>query len=95
MYVSILSYLGPCKILIATSNIAYLKKLHKNAAPKFAQAADPAKAEAEWKTKAAGAMKKILSNWDNYDVLMGQSMDGDAMYVHIDSSHCETQTNCF
>ncbi|KAJ5458737.1 Translationally controlled tumor protein [Penicillium sp. IBT 31633x] len=63
---------------------SYLKKLHKNAAPKFAQAADPAKAEAEWKTKAAGAMKKILSNWDNYDVLMGQSMDGDAMHVLID-----------
>lgn len=28
-------------------------------------------------------MKKILANWDNYDVLMGQSMDGDAMYVPI------------
>jgi hypothetical protein len=31
-------------------------------------------------------MKKILANWDNYDVLMGQSTDGDAMYVDI-SSH--------
>ena len=62
-------------------NIAYLKKLHKNASPKFAEATDPAEAEKVWKTKAAGAMKKILANWDNYDVLMGQSMDGDAMYV--------------
>lgn len=26
-------------------------------------------------------MKKILANYDNYDVLMGQSMDGSAMYV--------------
>jgi hypothetical protein len=34
---------------------------------------DPDAAEKAWKTKAAGAMKKIISNWDNYDVLMGQS----------------------
>jgi hypothetical protein len=26
-------------------------------------------------------MKNILANYDNYDVLMGQSMDGSAMYV--------------
>lgn len=62
-------------------NTAYLKKLHKNAAPGFAKADDPEAAEKAWKTKAAGAMKKIISNWDNYDVLMGQSMDGDAMYA--------------
>ena len=64
-------------------NTAYLKKLHKNAAASFAKADDPEAAEKAWKTKAAGAMKKILANWDNYDVLMGQSMDGDAMYVPI------------
>ena len=62
-------------------NTAYLKKLHKNASAKFAEDSNPAEAEKVWKTKAAGAMKKILANWDNYDVLMGQSMDGDAMYV--------------
>ncbi|KAJ5480129.1 hypothetical protein N7530_005638 [Penicillium desertorum] len=62
----------------------YLKKLHKNAATKFAKADDPAAAEDAWKKKAAGAMKKILANWDNYDVLMGQSTDGDAMHVLID-----------
>jgi hypothetical protein len=28
-------------------------------------------------------MKMILANWDNYDVLMGQSTDGEAMYVPI------------
>jgi len=33
---------------------------------------------------AAGAVKKILANYDNYDVLMGQSMDGNAMHVLID-----------
>jgi len=33
---------------------------------------------------AAAAVKKILANYDNYDVLMGQSMDGNAMHVLID-----------
>ena len=35
----------------------------------------------EFKANAPAAVKKILGNYDNYDVLMGQSMDGDAMYV--------------
>ena len=35
----------------------------------------------EFKANAPAGVKKILSNYDNYDVLMGQSMDGDAMYV--------------
>ena len=35
----------------------------------------------EFKKGAPAAVKKILANYDNYDVLMGQSMDGDAMYV--------------
>ncbi|KAJ5614836.1 TCTP family protein [Penicillium herquei] len=39
---------------------------------------------AQFKTHAAAAVKKILGNYDNYDVLMGQSMDGDAMHVLID-----------
>ena len=34
-----------------------------------------------FKKGAPGAVKKILANYDNYDVLMGSSMDGDAMYV--------------
>lgn len=34
-----------------------------------------------FKKGAPAAVKKILANYDNYDVLMGQSMDGDAMYV--------------
>ena len=72
-------------------NTAYLKKLHKNAAPKFAQAENPDAAEKAWKTKAAGAMKKIISNWDNYDVLMGQSTDGDAMYVPVLSPFLESK----
>lgn len=35
----------------------------------------------EFKTGAPNAVKKILANYDNYDVLMGSSMDADAMYV--------------
>jgi hypothetical protein len=77
-------------------NTAYLKKLHKNAAPKFAQAENPDAAEDAWKKKAAGAMKMILANWDNYDVLMGQSTDGEAMYVPISSLFpCNLKTDCF
>lgn len=37
----------------------------------------------EFKANAPGGVKKILANYDNYDVLMGQSMDGDAMYVFL------------
>lgn len=32
-----------------------------------------------FQTGAAGAMKKILANYDNYDVLMGNSMDANGM----------------
>lgn len=35
----------------------------------------------EFKNGAPATVKKILANYDNYDVLMGQSMDGDAMYA--------------
>ncbi|KAK1138491.1 hypothetical protein N8T08_002474 [Aspergillus melleus] len=38
----------------------------------------------EFKANAPAAVKKILGNYDNYDVLMGQSMDGDAMHILID-----------
>ncbi|OKL56045.1 Translationally-controlled tumor protein-like protein [Talaromyces atroroseus] len=38
----------------------------------------------EFQSGAAAAVKKILGNYDNYDVLMGQSMDGNAMHVLID-----------
>ncbi|KAK2813881.1 hypothetical protein FQN50_000282 [Emmonsiellopsis sp. PD_5] len=33
---------------------------------------------------AAGAVKKILGNYDNYDVLMGKEMNPDGMHVLID-----------
>ena len=54
---------------------AVLKKLQETGAPEQ---------EIEtFKTGAPAAVKKILGNWDNYDVLMGSSMNGDAMYVEL------------
>lgn len=41
----------------------------------------PAEKIEEFKKGAPAAVKKILGNYDNYDVLMGSSMDGSAMYV--------------
>ncbi|PGH03183.1 hypothetical protein GX51_04218 [Blastomyces parvus] len=38
----------------------------------------------EFQAGAAGAVKKLLGNYDNYDFLMGSSMNGDGMYVLID-----------
>ncbi|KAJ5901502.1 hypothetical protein N7495_002030 [Penicillium taxi] len=38
----------------------------------------------EFKKGAAAAVKHIIGNYNNYDVLMGTSMDGDAMHVLID-----------
>ncbi|KAJ6078311.1 hypothetical protein N7467_008064 [Penicillium canescens] len=58
---------------------AYIKKLNKRVAE--------TKSEAElkaWQEKVKVAMKKVTANYDNYDLLMGESMNGDAMYVLID-----------
>ena len=34
--------------------------------------------------EAPAAAKKILGNWDNYDVYKGESMDENGMYVLVD-----------
>lgn len=41
----------------------------------------PAETIEEFKKGAPAAVKKLVGNYDNYDVLMGASTDGDAMYV--------------
>jgi hypothetical protein len=56
---------------------SYVKKLLK----KLEENNAPAEEIALFKANAAGALKKISGNYDNYDVMMGESMDGDAMYV--------------
>lgn len=76
--------------------LGYLKKLMKDVTPKInARVAEHnASVEAEedklteedelkkWKVQAAGALKKITKNWDNYDVLIGESMNDEAMFVN-------------
>lgn len=38
----------------------------------------------EFQTGAAAAAKKILGNWDNYDVYKPESMDEGSMYILVD-----------
>ncbi|KAL2006886.1 hypothetical protein VTN00DRAFT_9554 [Thermoascus crustaceus] len=59
---------------------AYVKKVNNKLKEKGASE-ETIKA---FQAGAPGAVKKILANYDNYDVLMGASMDGDAMHVLID-----------
>lgn len=47
----------------------------------------------EFKAGAPAAVKKILGNYDNYDILMGKAMDGDAMYVQCTLSRLNNPTN--
>ena len=44
---------------------------------------DPEKAK-EFQSTASAAVKKILGNYDNYDLYMGESMTEDSMYVLVD-----------
>jgi len=38
----------------------------------------------KFQTEAPAAAKKILGNWDNYDVYKGESMEDPSMYVLVD-----------
>ena len=38
----------------------------------------------EFQTGAQAAAKKILGNWDNYDVYKPESMDEGSMYILVD-----------
>ncbi|KAL4806708.1 TCTP family protein [Aspergillus unguis] len=62
----------------------HLKTYMKKVLGKLTEKGAPAETIDEFKKNAPAAVKKILANYDNYDVLMGQSMDGDAMHVLID-----------
>ncbi|KAL4915906.1 TCTP family protein [Aspergillus aurantiobrunneus] len=63
---------------------AHLKTYMKKVLTKLTEKGAPKETIDEFKENAPAAVKKILGNYDNYDVLMGQSMDGDAMHVLID-----------
>jgi hypothetical protein len=38
----------------------------------------------KFQTEAPAAAKKILGNWENYDIYQGESMDENGMYVLVD-----------
>ena len=38
----------------------------------------------EFQSQAPAAAKKIISNWDNYDVYKGESMEENCMYILVD-----------
>lgn len=38
----------------------------------------------DFQATAQGGVKKILANYDNYDIYMGESMEEDSMYVLVD-----------
>ncbi|KAL4960253.1 translationally-controlled tumor protein [Aspergillus stella-maris] len=62
----------------------HLKTYMKKVLTKLQEKNTPAEQIDQFKKNAPAAVKKILGNYDNYDILMGQSMDGDAMHVLID-----------
>ncbi|KAJ5725045.1 Translationally-controlled tumor protein [Penicillium malachiteum] len=80
--------LKPSKEAFKSHLKGYVKKVMKKLEESKSDArVDPKVVDekiAEFKAGALGAIKKITANYDNYDVLMGQSMDGDAMHVLID-----------
>ncbi|PGH21446.1 hypothetical protein AJ80_03237 [Polytolypa hystricis UAMH7299] len=63
---------------------SYLKSYVKKVNNHLKESGASAETIKEFQAGAAGAVKKILSNYDNYDVFMGSSMNGDGMHVLID-----------
>ncbi|KAF3481056.1 uncharacterized protein GIQ15_03815 [Arthroderma uncinatum] len=59
---------------------SYIKKLN-NKLKADGKSEDEIKA---FQAGAAPAMKKIIANYDNYDIMMGSSMSAEGMYVLID-----------
>ena len=64
-----------------TNRVYFIVAYVKNVLKKLQEKGAPQETIDQFKSGAPNAVKKILANYDNYDVLMGQSTDGDAMYV--------------
>ena len=62
------------------SPIEYLKKVVE----KMKERGDSEEKIKEFQSSAPAAVKKILGNYDNYDIYMGESMEEDSMYVLVD-----------
>lgn len=66
--------------LLTDVSVAYVKAVNNKLKEKGASE----ETIKEFQAGAAAAVKKILANYDNYDVLMNQSMDPNGMHVLID-----------
>ncbi|EEH16048.1 hypothetical protein PABG_06135 [Paracoccidioides brasiliensis Pb03] len=63
---------------------AHLKSYVKNVNKALKDTGASEETIKEFQAGAADAVKKILKNYDNYDVLMGSSMNGNGMHILID-----------
>jgi len=61
-----------------------LKKYMKNLVEKLKAKGTPEEDIKKFQSEAPAAAKKILANWDNYDVYQGESMEEGGMYVLVD-----------
>jgi len=61
-----------------------LKRYMKALTEKLKERGTSAEDIKKFQTEAPAAAKKILGNWDNYDIYQGESMDENGMYVLVD-----------
>jgi len=62
----------------------FVAEYMKNLVEKLKEKGTPAEEIKKFQSEAPAAAKKILANWDNYDVYQGESMEEGAMYVLVD-----------
>ncbi|KAK4944878.1 hypothetical protein LTR10_015797 [Elasticomyces elasticus] len=63
---------------------AELKKYMKGLTEKLKERGTPEEDIKKFQSEAPAAAKKILGNWDNYDIYQGESMSEGSMYVLVD-----------
>ncbi|ETI19728.1 hypothetical protein G647_08741 [Cladophialophora carrionii CBS 160.54] len=63
---------------------AELKKYMKALTEKLKEKGTPEEDIKKFQSEAPAAAKKILGNWENYDIYQGESMDENGMYVLVD-----------
>ncbi|EXJ61803.1 hypothetical protein A1O7_02233 [Cladophialophora yegresii CBS 114405] len=61
-----------------------LKKYMKALTEKLKEKGTPEEDIKKFQSEAPAAAKKILGNWENYDIYQGESMDENGMYVLVD-----------